>query len=95
MREYFAMCNDVVSQWRLECPKFLEPESDPTKQGFPNPPLDSELDSPHGVYLFRHRNLPIRYFPPNFHPPYNTPEKREIIASVLQKQWNERTLQWE
>ena len=45
-------------------------------------------------YLFRHRNDIVEYFPPNFHPPYDTPEKRAIITAVLSRQWDEHTLSW-
>lgn len=36
----------------------------------------------------------VEYFPPNFHPPYDTPEKREIIRDVLSKHWHSPTLTW-
>lgn len=36
----------------------------------------------------------MEYFPPNFHPPYDTPEKREIIRDVLSKHWHSPTLTW-
>ena len=94
MTDYFRHCNDVVSEWRSQGPQCLEPESDPTAAGCPPQPLQDEMEHPHGVYLFRHRNLPVKYFAPNFHPPYDTPEKRELIAATLSKTWDEKTLSW-
>lgn len=95
MVAYFAKCNDAVLKWRAKGPQLLEPPLDPNSPGYPTHPLDDELENPHGVYLFRHRNLPIRYFAPNFHPPYDTPEKIEIIEKFINKTWNEQTLNWE
>jgi len=42
-----------------------------------------------GVYIFRNRNDILKYYPPNFFPPYNTPESSVIIAKVLGDHWNE------
>jgi hypothetical protein len=39
-------------------------------------------------------NAPGRYFAPNFHPPYDTPEKRKLIADVLSREWHSPTLSW-
>lgn len=39
--------------------------------------------------------MTIEYFPPNFHPPYDTEEKRKIIRDVLAKQWHSPTLSWQ
>ena len=74
---------------------YLEPESDPTKPGWVEAPIGEELATPHGLYLFKTREEPIRYFAPNFEPPYNTPEKRSIIEHVLRRVWNPSTLSWE
>ena len=96
MRQYFELCNETVSSWRQRGPVALEGELDPLQPGYAGENIiDSELSQPHGVYLFRHRYLPIKYFPPNFHPPYDTAEKRQIIGAVLGRQWNEHLLQWE
>lgn len=91
---YFAACNEVVRHWRSLGPQLLEPEKNPEALGYPKTPLDNELQEPHGVYLFKDRNTPIKYFAPNFHPPYDTPEKRNIIRSVLSETWDENTLSW-
>lgn len=94
MKDYMRHCEEVVELWRSLGPQFLEPEKDPKAAGYIACPLGCELESPHGLYLFRHRNLPINYYPPNFHPPYDTPEKRAIIREVLSHSWDENTLQW-
>jgi hypothetical protein len=96
MVSYFEACSAVVEAWRRQGPVLLEGEVDASIPGYPGAAtLGKELTEPHGVYLFRHRNLPIKYFPPNFHPPYDTPEKQELISKVLSKKWNENLLQWE
>jgi len=94
MQQYFEKCDGVVRKWRERGATLIEPETDPSKPGYPSKPLGSELDSPHGVYLFKNRNEPIEYFEPNFHPPYDTPEKRKIISDVLSKEWDEDNLTW-
>lgn len=95
MREYFSNCNEAVARWRERGPTLLEPERDPSAPGYPSPILGDELVHPHGVYLFRHRKLPIRYYAPNFHPPYDTPENKAIIREILGRKWNEHSLQWD
>jgi len=94
LRAYFSHCDEVVRTWRLQGPQLLEPETDPSQPGYPVDPVDNELTEPHGVYLFKDRNTIIKYFAPNFHPPYDTPEKRAIIQRVLSKTWDETTLSW-
>jgi len=89
MKQYCEKIDGVVRKWRERGPIMLEPEKDPTKLGYPSEPLGSELESPGGVYLFKNRNEPIEYFAPNFHPPYDTPEKRKIISDILNKEWIE------
>lgn len=80
---YFEKCNRVCEEWRKMGPQLLTPETDPTKPGYPNPVLGKELEEPYGVYLYRTRSEVTHYFPPNFLPPYNTPEKREIIQKWI------------
>jgi hypothetical protein len=48
-----------------------------------------------GIYLFRDRKTITHYFEPNFFPPYNTPEKKMIIAQILAERWDEPTLSWQ
>ena len=45
----------------------------------------TEVEHPHGLYLFKHRQHILQYYPPNFHPPYNTPDKAQIIKHILSK----------
>ncbi len=107
MQSYFRHCDKVVEQWRAMGPQFLETENDTSVKGciFASSNINNnycngsavigeEAVHPHGVYLFKHRAAPLDYFPPNFHPPYNTAEKRKIIANVLSRNWNTSTLQW-
>jgi len=97
MRRYFEEVDAVVREWRQKGPTLLEPERDPEAAGCPKGAalLGDELSSPHGVYLFKTRNEVVEYFPPNFHPPYDTPEKRKIIRGVLSKEWHSPTLSWQ
>lgn len=96
MREYFSDVHDVVAEWRAAGPVHLEPESDPAAPGCPSGDqlLGEELASPHGIYLFKTRSEPVEYFAPNFHPPYDTSEKRAIIREVLAKEWHPPSLSW-
>jgi hypothetical protein len=47
-----------------------------------------------GLWLFTDRNTITHQFVPNFLPPYNTRQKREIIWSFLRDEWDEKTLSW-
>jgi hypothetical protein len=47
-----------------------------------------------GIWLFTDRANITHFFPPNFLPPYDTPEKRKIIFDVLKEEWDERSLSW-
>lgn len=86
---YFEHCSTVLGNWRDNCLKiplseqYLEPESDSAVPGCPEHVVGNELEHPHGIYLFKHRNKILRYFAPNFHPPYSSPESREVILQVL------------
>ena len=81
MFDYFKKCSDVVKTWRETGPVYLEPEQNHKNPGFigKDNSLRDENTNPHGIYLYKTRNEVIDYYSPNFHPPYNTPEKREII----------------
>jgi hypothetical protein len=87
MRDYFKNCSDAVARWRARGPVCLVPETDPSKPGFigEKNALRDELTNPHGVYLYKTRQDVVDYFAPNFHPPYDTPEKRAIIEKWLLK----------
>ena len=57
-----------------------------------------ELDNPpqytSGLWLFVDRDNISHFFPPNFYPPYNTPEKHYIIMEFLKDEWDEKSLSW-
>lgn len=57
-------------------------------------PLDDENVHPYGIYLFKDRKTIIKYFKPNFFPPYNDEGKRKIIENVLSKTWDETNMKW-
>lgn len=89
LKEYFKHCNSVVEGLRAAGPVYLEPERDSSRPGFigEGEVVGKEMEEPHGVYLFRDRDNIMEYFPPNFHPPYNTEEKRQVIQDVLDLPW--------
>ncbi len=73
------MCDAVLKKWRLAGPR----------------PLNATpVDNKSGIWLFTDRTKPTHFFPPNFLPPYNTEEKRQIILSYLTEEWDEKTLSW-
>ena len=74
---YFAMCKAVLEKWKLAGPRPLNA----------NP-----VDNKSGIWLFQDRTKPTHFFPPNFLPPYDTEEKRQIILSYLTEEWDEETL---
>lgn len=47
-----------------------------------------------GIWLFTDRENITHFFPPNFLPPYDTPEKKKIIFDVLKEEWDEKSLSW-
>lgn len=47
-----------------------------------------------GIYLFVDRQNITHFFPPNFLPPYDSPENKKIILDVLREEWDEKTLTW-
>jgi hypothetical protein len=57
-------------------------------------PLNDEITNPYGVYLFKDRNTVVKYFKPNFFPPYDTVENTKIILESLSKKWDEKNLCW-
>jgi len=91
-KAYFKKCEDAVQKWRDIGPKPLnnggwdingEPLEIPNKDGYNS-----------GLYLFTDRENITHFFKPNFLPPYDTPEKRAIINSFLEEEWDESTLSW-
>lgn len=87
---YFKKCNDAISNWRKEGPK-------PLNNGGWNIDGKELTDPPpytSGIWLFVDRDNISHFFPPNFFPPYNTPEKHSIIMEFLKDEWDETTLSW-
>ena len=80
--EYFRKCARAIEKWKQQGPQPLQ-ASEPGTCVFAS-----------GMYLFTDRNNISHKFDPNFLPPYDTPEKRKIIAQYLQEVWDEKTLQW-
>jgi len=88
---YFQKCDSAIKKWREEGPKPLNEEGwdvDGKLLQDKNDGLNS------GVWLFTDRDNITDFFKPNFLPPYNTPEKMEIIKRVLDEEWDEDTLSW-
>lgn len=76
---FFSMCDAVLKKWKLAGPR----------------PLNSNpVENKSGIWLFADRTKPTHFFPPNFLPPYDTEEKRQIILSYLTDEWDEKTLSW-
>jgi hypothetical protein len=109
MTNYFENCQKIVDKWRQEGPMLLEPQKSLSpntgnlvglkreredRGGGIERPVGEELSDPHGIYLFKDRKTILKYFKPNFLPPYDTKESRAIIENVLSKTWNEETLSW-
>ncbi len=92
-KDYFQKCDDAIKKWRSEGPKPLnnggwDIDGKPLK--YPNA---NNYNS--GLYLFTDRNTITHLFKPNFLPPYNTKEKREIILNHLKESWDEKSLTWQ
>lgn len=78
-KAYFSMCAAVIRKWGLAGPR----------------PLNANIvDNKSGIWLFQDRTKPTHFFPPNFLPPYDTEEKRQIILSYLAEEWDEATMSW-
>ena len=87
---YFAMCDAVLKKWKLAGPKALNDGA----WDVDGKPLAKPGAYNSGLWLFRDRTTITHYFPPNFLPPYDTKEKREIILSFLTEEWDESKLEW-
>ena len=58
-------------------------------------PLSAEIgENKSGIWLFTDRTTPNHFFPPNFLPPYDTEEKRDIILAFLAEEWDDKSLSW-
>ncbi len=64
---------------------------DPKGDDLPNKSPDGYNS---GIWLFQDRENITHFFPPNFLPPYDTPDKRKIIMDFLREEWDEKTLSW-
>jgi hypothetical protein len=84
------MCDAVLKKWKLAGPKSLNDGA----WGVDGKPLAKPGAYNSGLWLFRDRTTITHFFPPNFLPPYDTKEKREIILSFLTEEWDEKTLEW-
>ena len=99
-KEYFQNCSVIQQEWEINGPKLLKPvisnacDETGTKSGAIISPIGEELIHPHGIYLFKDRKTIIKYFKPNFLPPYDTDDKIEIIRCVLAEKWDENKLKW-
>lgn len=87
---YFAKCDSAIKKWRKEGPKPLN-EGGWSVDGSALK-VSGQYNS--GVWLFVDRENITHFFPPNFLPPYDTPEKRKIILDFLREEWDEKSLSW-
>ena len=95
LHAYLQQASAAVETWRERGPVILEPASNKSTVGYPDPVLGEEVSKPGGVYLFKSRNEPQKYFAPNWEPPYNNTEKRATIQRVLSEVWNSDKKDWE
>ena len=84
------MCDAVLKKWKLAGPKALNDGAWDVN--------GKQLEKPgaynSGLWLFQDRNTITHFFPPNFLPPYDTKEKREVILSFLTEEWDEEKMEW-
>jgi len=90
--EYFARCEKTIAWWRVAGPQPLN------NGGWDingNDLIKKNPDGYHsGIWLFQDRENITHFFPPNFLPPYDTPEKKKVILDYLREEWDEKTLSW-
>mmetsp|Transcript_28903 Transcript_28903/g.60114 ORF Transcript_28903/g.60114 Transcript_28903/m.60114 type:complete len:320 (+) Transcript_28903:109-1068(+) len=90
MEAYFAKCDAILKKWKLNGPRALNDGAwDPAGK-----PLQKPGAYNSGLWLFTDRTKITHFFAPNFLPPYDTKEKREIILSYLTEEWDEKKLEW-
>lgn len=90
MEAYFAKCDAILKKWKINGPRALNDGAwDPTGK-----PLEKPGAYNSGLWLFTDRTKITHFFAPNFLPPYDTKEKREIILSYLTEEWDEKKLEW-
>lgn len=84
------MCDAVLKKWSLSGPKALNDGAwDVDGKQLAKPGAYNS-----GIWLFQDRTKITHFFPPNFLPPYDTKEKREIILSFLTEEWDETKMEW-
>lgn len=84
------MCDAIVKKWNLAGPKALNEGG----WGIDGKPFSKADAFNSGLWLFQDRNTITHFFPPNFLPPYDTKEKREIILNFLTDEWDENKKEW-
>ena len=92
---YFAKCRNAIQQWRKAGPKALTPPGDIgniERVSSGDDVSDDKYTS--GLWLFTDRTTPTHHFEPNFLPPYDTDEKRQIILNILSEEWDEAERAW-
>ena len=87
--QYFAMCEAAVAKWHQEGPKPLN-----TGWDIDGTRLEDAPKHCSGIWLFTDRNNISHHFKPNFLPPYDTSEKRNIIVKMLREEWDQDGLKW-
>ena len=100
---YFQKCSEQIQAWKQRGPLPLVATDYEAGMERVSAPMNYNTYShddwatdmhDSGLYLFRDRNTISHYFAPNFYPPYDTPEKKALILSVICQEWDERTLSW-
>jgi len=89
-KQYFEMCGEVVKGWREKGPQPLNDgnwDVDGSKRG-------EATEHSSGLWLFQDRNNITNFFPPNFLPPYDTPQKQGVIRSFLHDEWDVGDMKW-
>jgi hypothetical protein len=94
--DYFEMCEKAVKGWKEEGVKPLIPDPKALKsKGLSVVKSKASSDAyQSGLWLFTDRENITHFFPPNFLPPYDTPEKKQVILEFLSEEWDEKTLSW-
>uniref|UniRef100_A0A7S1V3N1 Uncharacterized protein n=1 Tax=Grammatophora oceanica TaxID=210454 RepID=A0A7S1V3N1_9STRA len=88
-RNYFEQCRVAIEKWHEAGPQPLNNGWDVDGSALENPPEHTS-----GLWLFTDRENITHSFLPNFLPPYDTPEKRQVIADFLKEEWDEKALCW-
>lgn len=88
-QKYFEKCDRAIKKWRVDGPQPLN-----TRWGVDGKALENPPEHTSGIFLFLDRQNITHSFPPNFLPPYDTPDKRKIILEFLKEEWDEKSLAW-